>query len=95
DMPFIRPEFLDYAIERYIACERMALSVFIRVDGSWIPRSGPFELDGNMVVPSGISIINGECISWAEMSQLDIIVDHERQFLNINSLEDLIMAGEE
>ncbi|MBN1785387.1 MAG: NTP transferase domain-containing protein, partial [Candidatus Methanofastidiosa archaeon] len=28
DMPFIRPEFLDYAIERYIACERMALSVF-------------------------------------------------------------------
>jgi len=50
------------------------------------------NIDGRVLVPVGINVIDGTRIDEAELEQETLVVENEELAVNVNTQEDLLMA---
>jgi len=93
DLPLVRPEDVDGAIERYEASGAEALSV--RVDAACLPpglEPDTVLTDGGMrTVPAGINIVDGGHMDRAQR-ELVLVVREGRLAANVNYPKDLALC---
>jgi len=92
DMPLMESSYMDKVIGIFSKEKCDSLSVFIRAEKQTLHGSHSFDLEGEMVVPAGINIINGISIGSEEIPQYNLIEDYDPHFININTEGDLDLA---
>lgn len=91
DLPLLSPELLEKIIEEYKVCGKPAMSIFspIHVCKSLgIRPDTVFNWDGELIVPSGINILDGNDVDH-EQDYVSLVLDDIELALNINTVEDL------
>ena len=95
DLPFITGKLVDEIVENYYRCGKPALSVM--VPKAVYERLGlkpdlTLNVDGRVLVPVGINVIDGARINEAELEQETLVVENEELAVNVNTEEDLLIA---
>jgi len=96
DLPLITSEMVDEIIENYYRCRKPALSVMVPTtvyDRLGLKPDLTLNIDGRVLVPVGINVINGTRIDEAELEQETLVVENEELAVNVNTQEDLQMAN--
>ncbi len=93
DLPLLTPELLEKVIEEYKVCGKPAMSIFspICVCKSLGIRPDTvfnWEGKGELIVPSGINIMDGNDVDH-EQDYVSLVLDDIELALNINTVEDL------
>lgn len=91
DLPLLSPGLLEKIIEEYKVCGKPAMSIFspIHVCKSLGLRPDTvFNWDGELIVPSGINILDGSDVDH-EQDYVSLVLDDIELALNINTVEDL------
>jgi len=91
DLPLITPGMIDEIILRYNEVPQPALSVYsllsiCRKNG--LRPDTVFNKDGQLIVPSGINILDADNIR-NEQEDYNYILDNHRLAVNVNTMEDL------
>jgi adenosylcobinamide-phosphate guanylyltransferase len=95
DLPFITGKLVDEIVENYYRCRKPALSVMVpkavydRLD---LKPDLTLNIDGRVLVPVGINVIDGTRIDEGELEQEILVVENEELAVNVNTQEDLQMA---
>jgi len=95
DLPLITSKIVDDVLERYEACGRPALTVAVPMETKTRFGVGveyAFEVDGRMVVPTGVNVIDGRLIDDGWMDQEVFVLDKNELAINVNTLDDLQLA---
>ncbi|WP_406669919.1 NTP transferase domain-containing protein [Methanolobus sp. ZRKC4] len=93
DLPLLTPELLEKVIKEYKTCGKPAMSIFspICVCKSLGIRPDTvfnWEGKGELIVPSGINIMDGNDVDH-EQDYVSLVLDNIELALNINTVEDL------
>jgi len=95
DLPFITGKLVDEVVENYYRCRKPALSVMIPTsvyDRLGLKPDLTLNIDGRVLVPVGINVIDGTRIDEAELEQETLVVENEELAVNVNTQEDLLIA---
>jgi adenosylcobinamide-phosphate guanylyltransferase len=96
DLPLLKGKHIDYVIEEYNKCGKPAMSVFSPLSvckGLSVRPDTVFNWGGELIVPSGVNIIDGSNIEQEQ--DYESLVSQEIAFaLNINRAEDLSRCKE-
>jgi adenosylcobinamide-phosphate guanylyltransferase len=91
DLPLLKGRHIEYVIEEYKKCGKPAMSVFSPLSvckGLSVRPDTVFNWAGELIVPSGVNIIDGSNIEQEQ--EYESLVSQETAFaLNINRAEDL------
>ena len=91
DLPLIRPELIDYIVSKYEKCGKPAMSVHVPISvckDLGIRPDTVFNRDGNLIVPTGVNILDGKDIH-KEQEDFNLILEIPELALNINTVDDL------
>ena len=97
DLPLITSEIIDSVAEGYERCGKPALAVVVPMETKKKLGMGEeyaFTVEGRLVVPTGVNIIDGQRINEEELDQEFYISELKEIAININTLEELKMAEE-
>ena len=97
DLPLITGEIIDHIVKRYEQCGKPALTVAVPMAAKAKLGLGgeyAFEVDGKLVVPAGINIIDSSKISEEELEQEVCVMDKVEVAVNINTVQELQIAEE-
>ena len=95
DLPLITNAVIDDVLERYELCGKPALTVAVPIETKTKLGAGvdyAFEADGEMVVPTGINVIDGKRIDGGWMEQEVYVLDKDEVAVNVNTAEELRLA---
>jgi adenosylcobinamide-phosphate guanylyltransferase len=95
DLPLITGKIIDQIIEKYKDSNKSALNVVVPLKTRiqlGLSRAYEFDLNNEKVVPAGINIINGAKIDNEELDEEILLLKKKEVALNINTLDDLIIA---
>lgn len=91
DLPLIRPDLIDSIIDKYKKCGKPAMSVHVPISvckDLGVRPDTVFNRNGNLIVPTGVNILDGKDIH-NEQEDLNLILNDLELALNINTVEDL------
>ena len=91
DLPLIRPDQIDSVISEYEKCGKPAMSVHVPISvckNLGIRPDTVFNRNGNLIVPTGVNILNGKNIHQ-EQEDFNLVLEDTELALNINTVEDL------
>ena len=91
DLPLIRPDLIDSVISEYEECGKPAMSVHVPIavcKSLGIRPDTVFNRDGNLIVPTGVNILDGNDIH-NEQEDFNLVLEDPELALNINTVEDL------
>jgi len=91
DLPLIRPDLVDSIISEYKKCGKPAMSVHVPISvckNLEIRPDTVFNRDGNLIVPTGINILDGKDIH-REQDDFNLVLEDTELALNINTVDDL------
>jgi adenosylcobinamide-phosphate guanylyltransferase len=97
DLPLITAEIIDEVVRRYEECGKPALTVTVPITSkSKLGLGGEyaFEVDGELVVPAGINVIDGNRIDEEELENTVCVVNRNEVAVNINTVQELKIAEE-
>lgn len=91
DLPLITSGLIDSIVEEYYSCGKPSMSVFIPL--SLCKKIGlrpdtVFNWSGNLIVPTGINILDGNKIR-EEQEYYNYLLEDPEVALNVNTAEDL------
>jgi len=95
DLPLITGETIDEVVERYEQCGKPALTVVVPMATKVKLGLGgeyAFEVDGRLVVPAGLNVIDGRRICEEELDEEICVVDSTEVAVNINTVQELRIA---
>jgi adenosylcobinamide-phosphate guanylyltransferase len=95
DLPLITGETIDEVVERYEQCGKPALTVVVPMETKAKLGLGgeyAFEVDGKLVVPAGLNVIDGRRISEEELDEAICVMDKNEVAVNINTVQELKIA---
>jgi adenosylcobinamide-phosphate guanylyltransferase len=95
DLPLITGETIDEVVERYEQCGKPALTVVVPMETKVKLGLGgeyAFEVDGRLVVPAGLNVIDGRRIDEEELDEEICVVDSKEVAVNINTVQELRIA---
>ena len=95
DLPLITGKIIDDIVKCYERCGKPALTVVVPMAAKAKLGLGgeyAFEVDGELVVPAGINVIDGGKIGEEELEQEVCVMDKVEVALNINTLQELVIA---
>jgi len=95
DLPLITGEVVDAILECYEQCGKPALAVVVPMETKEkLGLSGEyaFEFGNRLVVPAGISVIDGRRIDEKELDQEVCLLDLKEVAVNINTVQELNIA---
>lgn len=95
DLPFLTPEILDAAVNRYLAVKKPALMVASPVElftRLHLTPSYVLEVNGLKLVPVGVNIINGNMIDEPHLDEDIFICEVENLVFNVNTPAELEIA---
>jgi len=95
DFPLITGKVIDAIVGYYKQCKKPALSVAVSMEKKHrLGLSGKygFELNGKLLVPAGINIIDGRRIDEEELDEEIYVLDRKEVAVNINTVEELEIA---
>ena len=95
DLPLITGEIIDDIVTRYEQCGKPALTVAVPMAAKAKLGLGgeyAFEVDGKLVVPAGINVIDGRRIDEEKLDEEICVVDRKEVAVNINTLQELKIA---
>jgi adenosylcobinamide-phosphate guanylyltransferase len=91
DLPLINPELIDYIMEIYRERQKPALSTHTPLSlHSKLGRrpDSLFNYQGQLIVPSGVNVLNGSKIEEAQ-EDYHLILERIELAVNVNTAEDL------
>ena len=91
DLALITPELIDEIIDEYYKCGKPALSVHVPISVCkklGIRPDTVFHRDGNLIIPTGVNILDGKYIRQ-EQDDYNLIMEYPELALNINTPDDL------
>ncbi len=91
DLPLINPELIDYIMEIYREMQKPALSTHTPLSlHSKLGRrpDSLFNYQGQLIVPSGVNVLNGSKIE-EEQEDYHLILERIELAVNVNTSEDL------
>ncbi len=91
DLPLISPALVDSIISEYEKCGRPAMSVHVPISicrSLGIRPDTVFNRNGNLIVPTGINILDGKNIQQ-EQEDFNLILEIPELALNINMVDDI------
>lgn len=91
DLPLLNPELLEKVIREYKECGKPAMSIFSPIHvckGLGIRPDTVFNWDGELIVPAGINILDGNDVDH-EQEYVSLVLSDLEFALNINTPEDL------
>ncbi len=91
DLPLINPELIDYIMEIYRERQKPALSTHTPLSlHSKLGRrpDSLFNYQGQLIVPSGVNVLNGSKIE-EEQEDYHLILERIELAVNVNTAEDL------
>ena len=91
DLPLITSGMIDEIIQRYNEVPQPALSVYSLLSicrSNGLRPDTVFNKDGQLIVPSGINILDADNIR-KEQEDYNYILDNHRLAVNVNTMEDL------
>jgi len=91
DIPFVTSGLLDEVICRYFEGGLPALAVYSRLADCLVVPETVFNIDGELLVPVGINILDGDRIR-EEQEEYRFVIERDKTSLNINTLKDLKFA---
>jgi len=97
DLPLISGEIIDDILGQYERCGKPALTVAVsKALKAKLGLGGEyaFNVDGRLVVPAGINVIDGCRIGEEKLDEAICIVDRDEVALNINTAQELKIAEE-
>jgi adenosylcobinamide-phosphate guanylyltransferase len=97
DLPLITGEIIDDIVRRYEECGKPALTVTVPITAKAKLGLGgeyAFEVEGELVVPAGINVLNGNRIDEEELDDAVCVVDRNEVAVNINTVQELKIAEE-
>jgi len=95
DLPFITGKLVDEIVENYYRCMKPALSVMVPTavyDRLGLKPDLTLNIDGRVLVPVGINVVDGTRMDEAELEQEILVVENEELAVNVNTQEDLKVA---
>jgi adenosylcobinamide-phosphate guanylyltransferase len=95
DLPLITSEIIDNIAENYERSGKPALVVVVPMETKTklgMSREYAFTLGGNLVVPTGINMIDGRRIDEEELDQEIYVLDRVEIAVNINTIQELKTA---
>ncbi len=95
DLPFLTPEVLNAAIERYLAMKKPALMVAVPIElyeRSGMTPSYVFDVNGHKVAPIGVNVINGKMVDEPELEEEVFITEAQNLVFNVNTPVELEIA---
>jgi len=95
DLPFITGKLVDEIVENYYRCGKPALSVMVPkavCDRLGLKPDLTLNVDGRVLVPVGINVIDGARVDEAELEQETLVVENDELAVNVNTQEDLLIA---
>ncbi len=95
DLPLITAEIIDEVVSRYEECGKPALTVTVPITSkSKLGLGGEyaFEVDGELVVPAGINVIDGNRIDEEKLEDAVCVVNRNEVAVNINTVQELKIA---
>jgi adenosylcobinamide-phosphate guanylyltransferase len=97
DLPLINSETIREIVDYYVASNKPALSVMIPLKLFKKLNLTPeyiFNVNGVLVSPVGVNIVDGEMINEAFIEQKVLILDKVELAVNVNTIEDLKVAAQ-
>jgi adenosylcobinamide-phosphate guanylyltransferase len=97
DLPLITGEIIDEIVKRYEKCGKPALTVTVPMTAKTRLGLGgeyAFEVEGKLVVPAGINVLDGNRIAEEELDDAVCVVDRDEVAVNINTVQELKIAEE-
>ncbi|NIA03131.1 MAG: NTP transferase domain-containing protein [Nitrospirae bacterium] len=91
DLPLISSEMIDEVITKYHTISQPALSVYNLLSvcrSKGLRPDTVFNKNGQLIVPSGLNILDAEKIH-EEQEDYNYILDDHRLAVNVNTIEDL------
>ncbi|MGP8320999.1 MAG: NTP transferase domain-containing protein [Methanosarcinaceae archaeon] len=91
DLPLINPDLIDSIINEYEKCGKPAMSVHVPISicrNLGIRPDTVFNRNGNLIVPTGINILNGKNIHQ-EQEDFNLILEISELAMNINTVDEL------
>ncbi|HJH31842.1 MAG TPA: nucleotidyltransferase [Methanosarcinaceae archaeon] len=91
DLPLISSDLIDSIISEYEKCGKPAMSVHVPISvcrSLGIRPDTVFNRDGNLIVPTGINILDGKNIQQ-EQEDFNLILKIPELALNINTVDNL------
>ncbi len=95
DLPLITAEIIDEVVRCYEECGKPALTVTVPITSkSKLGLGGEyaFEVDGELVVPAGINVIDGNRIDEEKLEDAVCVVNRNEVAVNINTVQELKIA---
>lgn len=95
DLPLITGEIIDGIVKRYERCGKPALTVVVPMatkEKLGLGGEYAFEVEGKLVVPAGINLVDGRRISEEELDEEICVVDKAEVAVNINTVQELKIA---
>jgi len=95
DLPLITGEVIDSIIERYMQCNKPALTVAVPMETKERLGLGveyALKAGDKRLVPAGINMIDGRRIDEGELEEEIYVIDDEKVAMNVNTPHDLKIA---
>ena len=95
DLPFLPPQIVDQAVEKYVSSKKPALMVATSEDffnKFNMQPSYVFTEDGRRLVPVGVNIVDGKRIDEPVLDETVFVVELDDLVYNVNTQQDLEMA---
>ena len=95
DLPLITGRMIDLIIEKYIQCNKPALTVTVPLESKErLGLRGEYVLEAGSrrLVPAGINVIDGRRIDEGELEEEILVIDDEEVAVNVNTPQDLRIA---
>jgi len=95
DLPFLSPQIVDQAVEKYASSKKPALMVATSEDffnKFNMQPSYVFTEDDRRLVPVGVNIVDGKRIDEPVLDETVFVVELDDLVYNVNTQQDLEMA---
>lgn len=95
DLPLITGEIIDKVVRLYEKCGKPALTVTVPMIAKTKLGLGgeyAFEVEGELVVPAGINVIDGNRIDEDKLDDAICVMDRNEVTVNINTIQELKTA---
>ncbi|MFQ6095774.1 MAG: NTP transferase domain-containing protein [Candidatus Bathyarchaeia archaeon] len=95
DLPLITGRMIDLIIEKYIQCNKPALTVTVPVETKerlGLRAEHVLESGSRRLVPAGINVIDGRRIDEGELEEEILVIDEEEVAVNVNTPQELRIA---
>lgn len=95
DLPLVTGRIIDLIIERYIQCDKPALTVAVPLETKkklGLREEYVFEVGNRCLVPAGINVVDGRRIDEGELEEEILVIDEEEVAVNVNTPQELRIA---